>query len=123
MIKAQDLSVRAAGEKGRGVFACAPIQCGEVIELCPLIWLDARPGDVLWYYAIYFVEIRRWALMLGYGSLYNHGLDPNADVRLAHPDNVEFVALRDIAVGEEIIFDYQFDGEPEFIPASNESGL
>jgi hypothetical protein len=50
---------------------------------------------------------RECCIGLGYLSLYNHGDQPNA--RLEHhydSDEISVVALRDIAAGEEITYDY-----------------
>jgi hypothetical protein len=45
-------------------------------------------------------------LVLGYGMLYNHSADPNLFHRSAGRQLIEFVALRDIAAGEELTHDY-----------------
>jgi SET domain-containing protein len=52
--------------------------------------------------------------MLGWGSIYNHDLNPNADID--YPDikeekYLQFKAVRDIEVGEEIVFNYEFDND------------
>ena len=44
--------------------------------------------------------------MLGYGSLYNHSEDPNAEYIHQFDDAYAFAALRDIADGEEITISY-----------------
>jgi len=45
-------------------------------------------------------------LVLGYGMLYNHSERPNLFHRTAGRLTIEFVALRDIEVGEELTHDY-----------------
>ena len=44
--------------------------------------------------------------MLGYGSLYNHSGEPSAEYVQHEDDSLAFMALRDIAEGEEITIDY-----------------
>ena len=47
------------------------------------------------------------AVMFGYGSLYNHSDTPNTTlVRHVAERFVEFVALRDIAADEELLWKY-----------------
>jgi uncharacterized protein len=50
------------------------------------------------------------AVVLGYGSLYNHSYKPNAYYRDRRNRVKEFIALRDIAAGEEITINY--NGSP-----------
>jgi SET domain-containing protein len=44
--------------------------------------------------------------MLGYGSLYNHSDEPNAEYTHEADDAYSFMAVRDIAAGEEITISY-----------------
>lgn len=107
------LEVRLTPGRGRGVFARVPIEDGEVIEDCPVIvvpeeQVEAMGGTILHEYFF------RWggthdagAIALGFGSLYNHSDDPNAMyVRKYELSILTFVALRAIAVGEEITVSY-----------------
>lgn len=114
--------VVAVPGKGRGVVATEPIAKGELIEICPVIdlsdkekkWVDTE-SDVLSGHALYKPEDGGQVLMLGYGSLYNHSRQPNAELDY-DPAGVKFVALVDIAVDEEIVYDYDFDnGVEEFL--------
>lgn len=45
------------------------------------------------------------ALALGYGSLYNHSYEPNAET-LETPDELVITALRTIDEGDEIFINY-----------------
>jgi hypothetical protein len=97
--------------KGRGVIACRNFVAGEVIERCPVIVLGAgeRVAGVLAEYTFHWAGDRE-AIALGYGSLYNHSDDPNADVlRFCALQEIRFVAVRDIVSGEEITLDYGWD--------------
>lgn len=99
--------------RGRGVFARVPIAEGDVVEDCPVIvvpeeQVEAMGGTILHEYFF------KWggthdagAIALGFGSLYNHSDSPNAMyVRKYALDMLTFVALRDIAPGEEITVSY-----------------
>ncbi len=110
------VEVRQVRGKGRGVFARRSIPEGEVIETCPVLVLPAEQvGDDPARHALaaYTFEWGREtvALALGYGSLYNHSYQPNARYEDVGGRTKLFVALRDIAAGEEITVNY--NGEPE----------
>ena len=107
------LEVRAAGERGRGVFARVPIAEGEVVEDCPVIvvpeeQVEAMGGTILHEYFFKWGGTHdQGAIALGFGSLYNHHDRPNAMyVRKYSLGILTFVALRDIAAGEEITVSY-----------------
>jgi hypothetical protein len=107
--------------QGRGVFSSRPFSKGRVIETCPLIKLqdgcDLTPP--LKYYAIELTEFAGMFLMLGFGSLYNHSVKPNAEIQVnfMHRDTVRFVALEDIPADTEIFYDYAFDDDIEVFMA------
>ena len=69
---------------GRGVFASKNFKAGEVIERCPVIRLTPRERKhcsktALEYYMYPWRSTRSASIALGYGSLYNHSFNPNAD--------------------------------------------
>jgi uncharacterized protein len=114
--------------KGRAVFATDHIACGEVIEVCPLIIHSRKESDFirqesdkLKFYALELLKARCHVLHLGYGMIYNHSDDPNAEIEYESengtpPCTVLFRALRAILPGEEIVYDYGFDeGKAEFL--------
>jgi len=107
-----DLYVRKVRGMGRGVFAGRPYRRREVIEVCPVIRLPTdTPGTGLEDYVFKWGRLgSELAVALGYGSLYNFSPTPNAEftVRFGRSDIV-FRALRDIAAGEQILIDYQWD--------------
>ncbi len=103
--------------KGRGIFALRKIAGGETIEDAPVVVVPASEvahldatvlGD---YYFVWGDDEKQAALLLGPCSLCNHSYEPNARFVL-HPERqtIEFIALRDIAAGEEITTNY--NGEP-----------
>ena len=116
----QKIKVIDIAGKGRGVLATQNIKKGETIEVCPIIFLSKKEvsflekeSDILKFYYLIQPEINKFCLMLGYGSLYNHSLDnPNAEIDydINKAENyLFFKAIKDISIGEEIVFNYQFD--------------
>jgi uncharacterized protein len=109
--------------KGRGVVATEDIKKDEIIEYCPVIFLSdeevnflKNDSKVLKFYYLWQYAIDKHCLMLGYGSLYNHSKNPNADVDYdtKEPKNyLIFEAIKDIKAGEEISMDYEFDDNKE----------
>lgn len=99
---------------GRGVFCAHPLSLGDVIEICPVIVLPGHEIDLLThsllyeYYYAWGENQEQCAIALGYGSLYNHSAHPNAEFTPDYNDDtLIFIAIRDIAAGEEITVDYQ----------------
>jgi SET domain-containing protein len=99
--------------KGRGVFAKKPIRKGAIIERVPVLVLPLKdfPGGLenttLNNY-VYVWSKSKIAVSLGYGSLYNHSYKPNA--KYVHgPNMLTYRALADIAAGEEITINYNYE--------------
>jgi SET domain-containing protein len=98
--------------KGRGVVAIEPLRAGELLEIAPVIPLTEadRPAQntILYDYPFLwddppYIE----AIALGLISMVNHSEAPNAQFETDHASRtVRLTALRDIAPGEEITFDY-----------------
>ena len=104
---------------GRGVFAKEAIREGELIEACPVVALgDRKDRDRLRktglvnYYFLWGQKRDHAAICLGWGAVYNHSFSPNARFEKHLEDSrMDFHALRDIEVGEEISVNY--NGDPE----------
>lgn len=99
--------------KGRGVFAGEKIFCGEMIESSPAIvfseseWKHIKDTIFTYYCYLWGEGYKEGALVLGFGSLYNHSYEPNAQyVRREDIKTMDYVALRDIEAGEEITINY-----------------
>lgn len=110
-------------EKGRGVFAAKDFKAGDTIEVCPVIviptnQLKLMDDSVMSSYVFEWTEMpETYAIVLGYGSLYNHSSDPNSEFDTDYEKNtMVFTALRDIKRGEEICTDYQWELEEESTP-------
>lgn len=106
--------VAKAPGRGRGVFAMRAIEPGEVIEVCPVVPLSRACGlsmpqsfeDYIYHWDG-DNEAAAFAAAGGYGSFYNHSSQPNAGLEYDFEDNeLTFRALRPIAAGEEVRFDY-----------------
>jgi len=116
--------VKIKGKK-RGVVATKKIEAGEIIEICPLLVLsevDAEhvttKSDYLKFYALELVRRNKQALHLGYGMIYNHSSNPNAEIEYqSDEDSIIFRALVNIEPGQEITYNYNFDdNKVEFLP-------
>ncbi len=106
--------MRDTGAKGRGIFALEPIHAGALIAawggtVTPAALLHLVPEDIAKLSVqieddLYLVEDRP-----GPGVYINHSCDPNAGIA----GTQLMVAMRDIAPGEEVCFDYAMtDGSP-----------
>ena len=118
---------------GRGVFAVRRIRAGELFDTAPMVrslWpSDDTPAmneTMLSDYVYAWIHSSREAAedtpaeelampeyvasALGFGSYYNHSFTPNAVyVRRKPEDLMDYVALRDIEAGEEILVNYNCD--------------
>lgn len=113
-----NLKVKQAEDKGRGVFADKDLDKGEVIEKCPVIELNAEDREnidnteLYNYYFSWGENNDKAAVALGFGSIYNHSFEPNADYEKDFQDSfILFKAIKDIEKGEEILVDYTQGGE------------
>ena len=102
--------------KGRGVFAGEKITKDEIIESAPAIifpeldWKQIEDTKFTYYCFLWGKDFKQGALVLGFGSLYNHSYKPNADyIRREESQTMDYVALRDIEEGEEITINYNGD--------------
>lgn len=111
------LEIRPSPGKGRGVFAKRPFKEGELIERAPVIpipgYEEPDKGTVLFDYAYgWGTDLKDSALVLGFGSLYNHSYTPNGYyVRREEEFCIDFIAIKEILPGEEIMVNY--GGSPD----------
>lgn len=110
------LEIRMTPSKGRGVFAARSILAGELIECAPVIsvpsehWKHVEKSVFYDYLFAWGNSEDETALVLGYGSMYNHSYTPSAYyVKDFSNLSVSFIALRDIESGEEITINYNCD--------------
>lgn len=96
--------VKKSPTHGYGVFAAKTIRKGEIIEECYMI--ISRGGDKK-LEDFYFDAKGKYALLTGFGSIYNHSDDPNADYKLNIKKRITTIkAARTIRKGEEIHVSY-----------------
>ena len=109
-------------QRGRGVFTSEFIRKGDLIEVCPVIIIPKLELPIIHktilhdYYFLWGVDMEDCAIALGYGSLYNHEVNSNADfvLDLEHK-TIDIIAVRDIGASEEITINYHgdpIDGSP-----------
>lgn len=103
--------------KGRGVFCKKHIRAGTLIETCAMLILPSPDYPFISHtqlkdYIFHFdKENQVTALALGFGSLYNHALYPNATYEIDHTNRlISYYAMENISAGREICINY--DGSP-----------
>lgn len=111
---------------GRGLFACADLAEGEVIDRACTAEIDAAQALVLDdmhpvgdFYFEHPEDKTRGLMVFGLPSLINHSDDPNAHVRFEHEAGFGWIAvlyaLQPIEAGAEITYRYRC---PLWFPAA-----
>lgn len=102
---------------GRGVFATRAFDEGDLVEICPVVLIEDELGSIPEPIRrlIFNWPQGRYALALGYGSIYNHADDPNLEFNRDVEDlAIRFNALRTIEIGEQLTINYnQVSGEKD----------
>ena len=105
------ITVKDTKDMGRGVFASEDIKAGETIEVAPILILQFEDFiDTKWnlLFEYYFWMDDEVVLALGYGSLYNHSKENNAEYEINIKNkSITFKAIKEIKKGEEIFFNYK----------------
>jgi SET domain-containing protein len=106
------LEIRSNPERGRGIFARAPIPAGALIETAPVMLAPPEQcalfdQTILRDYYFAWGDSGVGAVALGLVSLCNHAARPNARVR-RNPaqETLDLLAVAPISAGEEITIDY-----------------
>lgn len=98
------LIVKKSSTHGYGIFAGKKIKKGEKIEECYII--ISKGGDKT-LEDFYFDVKGKYGIFTGFGIIYNHSDDPNADYTINVKQRlVTIKANRDIRKGEEIFISY-----------------
>jgi len=97
--------VKTSSTHGYGVFTLKALRKGAIIEECYLI-LSKKGGDKgLEDY--YFDAKGKYGVMTGFGSIYNHSDEPNADYAISIRNKLATItAQRALKAGEEILISY-----------------
>lgn len=96
--------VKKSSTHGYGVFAGKTIKKGEKIEECYFILSKGGDKGLEDYY---FDAKRKYALFTGFGIIYNHAEEPNADYTINIRKRIATIkAKTTIRKGEEIHISY-----------------
>lgn len=102
---------------GKGVFASEYIKKGEIIEVAPILILEFTDFiDTKWnlLFEYYFWMDDFVVLALGYGSMYNHSINPNIKYRISKKEKtITFTAFKSIKKDEELLFNYKKSSDPK----------
>lgn len=117
MLHIPHLYIADTNEKGRGVFTAEGLEPGDFIEACPIIKIphdQIKLMDQTILYDYYFSWEEpgyKGCVVLGYGSLYNHSPEANAQFIVDYVDDmIKIVCDKPIAAGGEITIDYTGEG-------------
>jgi hypothetical protein len=111
------ITIKRTPKKGLGVFALKDFSVGEIIESAPALTFDTKGRKTLErtklsHYIYPWRSTRGAALILGYGSIYNHSFSPNADWKQNFKtQSMVYRAIKPIKKGEEVLVNY--NGEPD----------
>lgn len=123
----KQLHLRDIPGKGRGVFCNRRIAAGSLIETSILLVLPAADYPPISHtrltdYIFHFDKDQQLtAMALGFGSLYNHALYPNATYDIDHVKRlIRYYATENISDGKEICINYDGSaGSDEWFKARN----
>jgi hypothetical protein len=97
--------------------AARDIPKGSLVLADPIILVPGAESDhtdltVVGRYVFQWNDEDDLAVVLGLGSLLNHGLPENVSLVSNYADmTMEFYALNDIKAGDELVYDYGHDHE------------
>lgn len=99
--------------EGNGVFAATDLRKGTIVEVCPVIFMPMKEFEQIkktkLYYYFYEYSNKEFAIVLGYGSVYNHSYTPNAQYKFNYLRRTyEVKALKPIQKDEEIFINYNY---------------
>jgi SET domain-containing protein len=117
MLHIPGLYIGYSEDRGRGVFVSESLSIGDLIEICPIIKIPTGQlkfidcTEAYNYYFIWEESGYEACIALGYGSLYNHSLNPNAMVIMDYTDDtIKIECIQEVQPGTEILIDYR-DGD------------
>jgi uncharacterized protein len=120
MQKINGLYISSTPNKGRGVFTSQKINPGDLIEVCPVIVITQRELPIIHktilhdYYFLWGENLEECAIALGYGSMYNHEIFPNATFILDLENmTIDIEAILPIEPGHEITINYHGESGDE----------
>jgi uncharacterized protein len=110
------LFIAESGDKGRGVFTSSPIEKDIVIEIAPVIVMNAD-DRVFLDQTLLHDYIFEWGgdkqqccMALGYVPIYNHSYGSNCEYEMDYDhDLIRIKTVRYIREGEELFINYNGD--------------
>jgi hypothetical protein len=110
------LHIAPSGPKGRGVFTREPIEPGKLVEIAPVLVLDAKDRTLI-DQTLLHDYIFEWGdvpgqccMALGYLPLYNHSFQSNCEYEMDYDQLLIRVrSVRFISRGEELSINYNGD--------------
>jgi len=110
------LTIASSPNRGRGVFTTESIKKGTLIEIAPVIVMNAADRinlekTLLYDYIFEWGEDQKSAAVgLGYISIYNHAKQPNCIYEMDFEfETITIKTIKDIEVGEELFINYNAD--------------
>mgnify|MGYP000293525361 FL=1 len=107
------LTIASSSNRGRGVFTTENISKDKVIEIAPVIVLNAAEREhvektLLYDYIFEWGEDHNSAAVaLGYVSIYNHVPDPNCAYQMDFEhQTITITTIKNIQKGEELFINY-----------------
>lgn len=98
---------------GRGVFTSASIEKNSIIEIAPVVVLNAKERQLidqtlLHDYIFEWGEVDGQCCMaLGWVSIYNHSYSSNCEYEMDYEANtISIKTIREIEAGEELFINY-----------------
>ncbi len=109
-----DICIGEVAGKGRGVFAARDFKRGELVEAAPVILFPEKDVDLIDETALadYYYKWgdAHFALVLGYGSLYNFSATPNLSFKTDLKNKLMlYRAKKAIRKGQELTINYLCD--------------
>jgi uncharacterized protein len=111
--------------KGRGVYSTCALLSGELIEESPVVFISTPFGElphelkeIVFNWRLLSGSGSGCAIALGYGSLFNHGEPANMRCETTAAA-IRFLAVRDIAAGEELTINYNAVGDHDWFEEMN----
>ncbi len=116
LVSPKKVEVGTSPIHGYGVFAIDKINKGEIIEECHLLSIPFKLGTFDSFLVNHKFnypshgKVEEYVIPLGFGAIYNHSDNNNAFWRTNIENKTfEFVAIRDIEIGEEVCTYYGDD--------------
>jgi len=112
------LTIAPSSKKGRGVYTTKTIPSNTVIEISPVIVINAKDRSIIEKTKLYNY-IFEWGstkksgcIALGYASLYNHDFSANCDYEMDFEQQLITIrTVKKVEKGEELFVNYNADPE------------